>query len=332
MTTRTCSALVLALVAALGLPSPSPAQSLGSVSRPGGASAAGPSVPVECDSRIPIDSIPITLTQKGSYYLTASLTGVSGQHGIQVLASDVAIDLNGHTLFGVSGALRGITTTARRTTVRNGGLVGWPGGGVRLGEESAVERVRAVGSISTGIFVGARSIVRQCIATGNSDGVELGGGGLAEHVVASGNSSWGFLLGGTHGTVRHCVASGNGLSGISIVGAASHWSIVRNTVCRSGQSGIEAGAASLVLENNASENGTQPVQAGIVLFGATSSRAERNLSARNMRAFTLPTSGGHVVAGNATIANPSGWFIAGGNDVGPFSSASSTNPWANIVH
>ena len=117
MISRTCSPLTLAFAAALGLPSPSPAQSLGSVSRPGGASATGPSVPVQCDSRVPIDSIPITLTQKGSYYLTASLTGVSGQHGIQVFAVDVAIDLNGHTLLGVPGSLRGITTTARRTTL-----------------------------------------------------------------------------------------------------------------------------------------------------------------------------------------------------------------------
>ncbi len=62
----------------------------------------GPPAPMmktlaQIEPRIPISSLPITITNPGSYYLTANLTGGSG-NGITVSSSGVTIDLNGFTL------------------------------------------------------------------------------------------------------------------------------------------------------------------------------------------------------------------------------------------
>ena len=41
----------------------------------------------------PISSLPYSISAPGHYYVTRDLTGVSGQHGIEVNSNDVSIDL-----------------------------------------------------------------------------------------------------------------------------------------------------------------------------------------------------------------------------------------------
>jgi glutamate synthase domain-containing protein 3 len=54
-----------------------------------------------------------------SYYVTANLTGVAGQHGISVNASGVTLDLGGFELAGVGGGLaHGIRIVTGRTIER----------------------------------------------------------------------------------------------------------------------------------------------------------------------------------------------------------------------
>ena len=54
----------------------------------------------QLEPRTPISSVPYTITQSGSYYLTTNLTANPAEYGIAVLADDVTIDLNGFTLTG----------------------------------------------------------------------------------------------------------------------------------------------------------------------------------------------------------------------------------------
>src|SRR5262249_23210564 len=48
------------------------------------------------------------ITQAGSYYLTGNVQGVAGKSGIEIVASQVTIDLGGFELVGVAGSLAGI--------------------------------------------------------------------------------------------------------------------------------------------------------------------------------------------------------------------------------
>jgi hypothetical protein len=52
----------------------------------------------QIEPRTAISSLPFTITNSGSYYLAASLSGSSGQSGITVQADNVTLDLNGFAL------------------------------------------------------------------------------------------------------------------------------------------------------------------------------------------------------------------------------------------
>ncbi len=89
------------------------------------------------------------IRQSGSYYLTGNISGASGQNGIQVVADNVNIDLNGFTVGGVSGSLTGIITggSHRGTRIVNGHLADWPSAGIRLvGAGAAVSDVTVLNS------------------------------------------------------------------------------------------------------------------------------------------------------------------------------------------
>ena len=86
------------------------------------------------EPRIPISSLPFTIDQPGSYYMTGNLTGVSGQDGITIASSDVTLDLMGFALTGVAGSLRGVrinnSTITYNIAVRNGTVRSWGDMGV----------------------------------------------------------------------------------------------------------------------------------------------------------------------------------------------------------
>ena len=84
--------------------------------------------------RIPISSLPFTINQCGSYFLTECLTGASGMNGITITTSDVTLDLNGFTITGVPGSLAGIATSGSQQNIRikNGAVRGWGLAGIDL--------------------------------------------------------------------------------------------------------------------------------------------------------------------------------------------------------
>lgn len=79
----------------------------------------------------PISSLPITLSQAGSYYLTTNLTGVAGQHGITITGSRVTLDLMGFELRGGPGPPSGILMNpATSPHILNGSIVSWGQDGI----------------------------------------------------------------------------------------------------------------------------------------------------------------------------------------------------------
>lgn len=167
------------------------------------------------------------ITQPGSYYLTANITGVSGRSGIAVASTGVTIDLNGFALNGVPGSGSGISAEVipSRVRVLNGTISGWGGSGVSLSAGSAtsviVENVISTNNANSGINVGENALVKNCVANFNgSIGILVTRYSVVIGCVATNNSSVGIAF--NFGClIQNCVVSGNTTVGISGVGGST---------------------------------------------------------------------------------------------------------------
>jgi len=163
-----------------------------------------------------LDSI-YRISAPGSYYLDANLTGFSGEHGIEITASNVTVDLMGFEVRGVAGSLSGVATTVAGLSgieVKNGSVTGWGLNGVDMlsfdTDQARVESIRAIGNGAEGIRVASASIVESCITEGNgSIGILTGSGATVRGCTARSNTVVGIVL-GAGCTIQHSSAISNG--------------------------------------------------------------------------------------------------------------------------
>jgi len=155
----------------------------------------------QVEARTPIVALPVTIVQSGSYYLTGNLQGMSGQNGITVNADNVAIDLNGFTLIGVSGTGSGIytgNTPSRNLTIRNGTIRDWPLNGISADHSLNV-------------------LIEDLLVSGNGYDGLTAGSGIIRRVLSRANAGRGIALQDlTGGTIEDCHAIDNLASGIVI--------------------------------------------------------------------------------------------------------------------
>src|SRR5437899_5686747 len=92
---------------------------------PSGPPAPGMKTLQQIEPRSPISALPLTITNSGSYYLTATFSNAVGD-AITVDADDVTIDLNGFALIGgpFSSSAVYVPSDHRHITVRNGSVRG----------------------------------------------------------------------------------------------------------------------------------------------------------------------------------------------------------------
>ncbi len=265
-----------------------------SSARPSNASSSPQTlVPIVCERRTPIHALPFAINRCGSYFVTKCLTGVSGQHGITVNATNVTLDLNGFALRGVAGSLDGIHITGgdrRGVRVHSGTISGWGGDGVDAG-------------------------------AGTSFSNEI----VLEEVGALENSGHGFNC-GSETTVLDCSANGNGMSGIVVGGG----SVVRRTLIRDNDlHGIVTENDCWITENYIDD---QCSGSGIrVTSGSTT--LQGNTIGDCMIGIDVSAAGNLVVQNRVTdsVCGGTKYSIAGGNLVGPISSDPATaGPWANF--
>jgi parallel beta-helix repeat protein len=168
------------------------------------------------------------ISQPGSYYLSANITGVAGKSGIQIAAESVTLDLNGFQLIGGgTGAGIAVSGIRRNLAIRNGTIRNWSADGVAagLGVFSLYENLRIYknGSVNgVGLLFGGGSIVRGCVSSYNvgngfnsstfSGGGEAGAGVVVEDCVSLGNGGNGFQL--QRAVVSNCRAYNNTTGGI----------------------------------------------------------------------------------------------------------------------
>jgi hypothetical protein len=295
----------------------------------------------QIEARTPISSLPFTITNPGSYYVTTNLTGTTGLSGITISNNNVTLDLNGFALQGVPGSLYAVALASSQTNVvvRNGTMNGWRMGVHETGGNSRnllLDGLAIFASATDGILIDSTATVRNCMCSSNAaigisvgggeisgcstgynvnSGIELNSGGIVRNCWSGYNGNYGIET--TSGTVLDCFSQGNAWSGIQVTGQGSF--VIGNNC----------------LNNNSSSGSGF---AGIRIEGAAN-RIEGNMVQLNSGAGISVNS---IYANNFIIKN-SAWFNGSSNYVfnssqivGPLITntvagiITNSNPWANL--
>jgi parallel beta-helix repeat protein len=276
----------------------------------------------QVEPRTPISSIPVTITQSGSYYLTRDM-GPAAQdtNGVTIQVDNVTIDLNGFTLIGAgkavgtSGSAIVLDGTRYNVAIRNGTIRDWRAFGI-LGSggcNSQIESLRCYNNGYDGIAAGQGSIIRGncCYENGESGISAAGPNTLCDNtcmenkngIVANGGST---ILGNTcyHNSELgiRCSEKGNTVS--------------FNTCSFNGTDGIYISnfGGCQIVNNTCSSNGNGGDGAGIHALG-NGSCIEHNLVCLNDRGIDVDWAGNYI-ASNRASANTTNYDIAGGNTQG----------------
>ena len=310
---------------------------------PPGAPAPGMKTLAQIEPRTPISSVPFTISQPGSYYLTTNLTGVSGQNGITISNNNVTLDLNGFALTGVAGSSYGVVISGSWTneTIRNGSISGWGNSGADgysfagNSRSECWEHLSVSANSSFGIYAGNAS-VRDCLCFGNANvGIRCNIGEIRNCVSAQ-NGGAGIVL--QNGDVRDCESHDNNFDGISVSPGFVTGCLVQNN----GQSGILVNLpGSQVIGNNCIGNNTSgsTFGAGIYINDSNNRIEDNHVSASGYAGISVNSIYTHnFIIKNTVTGNGTNDYIYNTSQiVGPIITntvsgiITNSNPWANFA-
>ncbi len=233
----------------------------------------------EVEPAMPISSVPYTIVDSGSYYLTSTLQSASSMFsGVTIWADNVTLDLKGFALIGEGSAgPHGVFVEGeyRNIKICNGTVRNWGGNGVdaasaansrlenlrasdnraaglRLGEGGTVSACSAYDNTNNGIEVGSSCTITDCTARSNGGaGFSIAGGSTITNCSAADNTGTGILCLDYACTVTSCTAAANTTSGVIV----PNGSTVTGSSARSNHGyGIDADDACTLTGNTASQN------------------------------------------------------------------------------
>ena len=235
------------------------------------------------------------ITQPGSYYLTADVTGVNAKHGVEIAASGVTLNINGFDLVGVPGSLDGVSVTllnAINVSVRNGSVRSWGGSGINLLDA-------ATSATNVADIVASQNVV---------NGIRMGFGGTITRCTSYNNTGAGIA--GAAGTViTECASNTNGSHGIT---TGSGCNISRCTVRSNVGDGINVFSSCLVLNNDCSLNGNGAGDGAGIHATSADNRIEGNNCIGADRGIDVDVAGSIIVR-NTCSGNTSNWEVVAGN-------------------
>jgi hypothetical protein len=274
-----------------------------------------PRTPLNFDTAPGDDTAILKISQPGSYFLTAPLTGVSGRSGIRIASSNVTLDLMGFTVQGTAGSFDGITTqdggVCNNVTIRNGIVRGWGLDGIDLGSGgygngALLEGLHIEGNGNIGVITNFGAVVRGCTFSGNSlSGITVQTGSIVESCTARSNGQSGFFL-PTRARITDCYATANGQSGF-VVSSSSH--VENCTSTENGTRGFSLGEAVTMKNCHAARNVTSGIYAThhCVLIGNTAIGNGDGGTGWGIYAF----GNGNLFDGNVCTNNDYGIEVAG---------------------
>jgi parallel beta-helix repeat protein len=271
----------------------------------------------QVEPRTPIYSLPFSISQPGSYYLTGNLTAAGPNvNGITITASDVTLDLSGFALSGQGGTTGdgvNVSVSVTNVTVRNGVLRGWGGRGVDADTafNSQLADLRSSNNGGDGMSLGPGGIIMGCTATVNGgDGIEALSLCTVSGCTATRNAGNGITA-SAGSTVADCSVSGNGLDGIL---ASTGTTIRGNTAYTNVGDGIQVTSDCQVVDNTCDGNGFGAATAGGLHLTSANNRVERNSSTGNDRGLDIDAAN-NFVADNSVRGNTDNYDIAAGNQL-----------------
>jgi hypothetical protein len=226
------------------------------------------------EDRIPIDSLPYTISNTGSYYVTDNL---NGPVGITISTSNVTLDLNGYSLVGTVGNnSEGIevSTASTNIVIRNGGISHWGREGIKatLATHSSFDNLQILNNSLDGIAAGNNNQGSFLLAGNNTfDGIDFGESAVLLHCTAGNNLNDGIEA-DAGSSLLQCTARDNAQNGIRTTGSST---ITNCSATENNNHGFSCGSGSTLSQNVASNNS----QSGFYLF--SSSLAIGNTSKTN---------------------------------------------------
>ncbi len=310
---------------------------------PGGRPAPSMKTLDQVEPRTPISSLPYTISEPGSYYVTGNLS--STEHGIIIQSSGVTVDLMGFSMAGDGGTgdygiyVAGASTNnpVDKLLVRGGSICDFGNGlRVKFTENSRFEQLLVSGSKSHGFLL-----------TGNTGRCN---GNTVVHCSVSGSTGAGFYLDGRNGqcngnTIADCSISGNNSYGVWLNGGFSG-QCNGNTIANCSISGNNSDGVYLrgdggqcigntIRENTVSKN----VNRGIALYKADGNRVEANhvwgtTGAVSYGIRTDSDTTGNFILKNTCVGQVNNFFLDIDDTYGPVVSSSGAlvgiSPWANF--
>ena len=219
----------------------------------------------QVEPRTAISSVPYTISEPGSYYLTTNLTSTG--HGVVITTSGVTLDLMGFTLSGDGGSsdygvfADGATNrVVEAVVVRNGAVKNFRYGiRAEYSMGGRFEQLAVSGNTSSGVYLYGSygqcdgNTIANCTISGNgNEGVYLYGfhaqcddNTIADCTISE-NGSYGVFLNGQFGqcdgnTVDDCTISENGTAGVDLYGYYGQCdgnTIADCTISENGHSGV----------------------------------------------------------------------------------------------
>ncbi len=306
--TRVVACSVICVLAVLGA-----ALGAGSMTPPPDAMSNG--VPVatmksmeDIEPRTAIESLPYTITQSGSYYLTHAL---EGSNGVTIASGDVVLDLGGFSIKGLLvGGTSGITMSNNipGVTIKNGSVTMWGGWGIDgLDADSCqILNVRCSLNSTGGMRVGNDCLIQDSSALDNSgDGITMGEGCTIHNCKAARNSNDGICA-GFGSKIETCTAMYSGAAGIR----AGIYSVVRDcSLIENEAHGIEVSSSCRAENNTCGNNGKVDGGAGIHVTGPGNRIKDNNITAND--GGILVGEDGNWIEGNSLIDNNIGLQVLG---------------------
>ncbi|MDE3067976.1 MAG: right-handed parallel beta-helix repeat-containing protein [Verrucomicrobiota bacterium] len=280
----------------------------------GSLTPSGPPAPVmkslgQIEPRTAISSVPFTITQPGSYYLTTNLTGVGGASGITIASGGVTLDLNGFALIGVPGSVNGVYVATNQyytnLAVLNGTVRGWGGSGVEAynGEGEVLERLTVSDAGGDYGIHAYGAVVRDCTVDtcGTNDSIRVVEGVLSDCTI---NNSLAESISAYRSQVGSCMVNDSGGVGIYAENGSTVFDCVVNNSYSDGIELYDSQAHDCVVEHNST---------GIyVLKGSVSGCHVENNDADGVDAYDSKVSDCALVANGYGSSYGGGIYVAPG--------------------
>jgi parallel beta-helix repeat protein len=266
----------------------------------------------QVEPRIPITSVPYTISASGSYYLTKDMNMTSVGTAIDISASNVTIDLCGYSLIGPNngiGIYCGISNQnveIRNGTIRNFNIgIATPAGC----DNWRIINIKASNNGNIGIVVdGSNALFDHCTANNNGGsgankiGINATGSALITNCTANYNGAIGIKT-GAGSTVINCTAKSNGTDGINTQDNSRISGCVANS---NAAVGINAGSNCMLSDCIANSNANNGIT--IVDNSKVSGCTANNNTAKGINAGNNSTVTNSICNANSTYGISAGLY------------------------